>query len=203
MTTRVARTKPGAHAKAAPPAREVTLALVKYTTPLAAASLPRAIDAESALQAASPAYESARLLTVFGVGTDVIRAFALLLIGASAVGLFVALTQALDERRYDLAIMRALGASRTKIVAVLAVESILLSASGLVIGLALAHAIAANIGALAAAGRTARGRCVDVARRGVGRRGARLGRGYNGDAHSRVARVPSRRRGHACRRVTP
>jgi putative ABC transport system permease protein len=145
-------TKPGGPktgpANTPPAAREVTLALVKYRTPLAAAGLPRAIDAETALQAASPAYESARLLTVFGVGTDVIRAFALLLIGASAVGLFVALTQALDERRYDLAIMRALGASRTKIVAVLAVESILLSALGLVIGLALAHAIAANIGVL-------------------------------------------------------
>ncbi len=126
----------------------MTLALVKYRTPLAAASLPRAIDAETALQAASPAYESARLLTVFGVGTDVIRAFALLLIGAAAVGLFVALTQALDERRYDLAIMRALGASRSKIVAVLGVESLLLSAAGLGLGLALAHAIAANIGAL-------------------------------------------------------
>jgi len=135
-------------APAASPAREVTLALIKYRTPLAAASLPRAIDAETALQAASPAYESARLLTVFGVGTDVIRAFALLLIGASAVGLFVALTQALDERRYDLAIMRALGASRSKIVAVLGVESLLLSAAGLGLGLALAHAIAANIGAL-------------------------------------------------------
>ena len=147
-STKSSGPKHGVAGAASPPAREVTLALVKYRTPLAAASLPRAIDAETALQAASPAYESARLLTVFGVGTDVIRAFALLLIGAAAVGLFVALTQALDERRYDLAIMRALGASRSKIVAVLGVESLLLSAAGLGLGLALAHAIAANIGAL-------------------------------------------------------
>ena len=129
------------------PAREVTLALIKYKTPLAAASLPRAINAETVLQSASPAFESARLMTVFGVGTDVIRAFALLLIAASALGLFVALTQALDERRYDIAIMRALGASRTTVVAVLMVESLLLCAFGLVLGLALAHGLAANIGA--------------------------------------------------------
>ena len=128
-------------------AREVTLALVKYKSPLAAASLPRAINAETVMQSASPAFESARLLTVFGVGTDVIRAFALLLIAASALGLFVALTQALDERRYDLAIMRALGASRTTIVAVLLCESMLLAALGLVVGLAFAHLLAANIGA--------------------------------------------------------
>jgi putative ABC transport system permease protein len=127
--------------------REVTLALVKYKTPLAAASLPRAINAETALQSASPAFESARLMTVFGVGTNVIRAFALLLIAASALGLFVALTQALDERRYDLAIMRVLGASRATVVAVLMVESLLLCTCGLVLGLGLAHGLVANIGA--------------------------------------------------------
>jgi putative ABC transport system permease protein len=129
------------------PQREVTLALVKYKSPLAAVRLPRAINAETVLQSASPAFESARLMTVFGVGTDVIRAFALLLIAASALGLFIALTQALDERRYDLAIMRALGASRATIVAVLLCESLLLAALGLVAGLALAHLVTANIGA--------------------------------------------------------
>jgi putative ABC transport system permease protein len=138
--------EPGAdHAKSAP-AREVTLALVTYSSPVAAASLPRAINAETVLQAASPAYESARLFTVFGIGTDIIRGFALLLIVASVFGLFVALTQALDERRHDLAIMRALGASRGTIVAVLAVESMLLAASGLLVGLGLAHVLAATIG---------------------------------------------------------
>ena len=139
-------------------AREVTLALVKYASPVAAASLPRAINAETVLQAASPAYESARLFTVFGIGTDILRTFALLLIVASVFGLFVALTQALDERRYDLAIMRALGASRGTVVAVLASESMLLAASGLLVGLGLAHALAATIGTwLPAAGELARG----------------------------------------------
>ncbi len=154
------------HAKSAPavntlapaPAREVTLALVKYASPVAAASLPRAINAETVLQAASPAYESARLFTVFGIGTDILRGFALLLIVAAVFGLFVALTQALDERRYDLAIMRALGASRGKVVAVLGIESMLLAAAGLVVGLGVAHALAATIGAwLPAAGELARG----------------------------------------------
>jgi putative ABC transport system permease protein len=83
---------------------------------------------------------------VFGVGTDVIRGFALLLIGASALGLFVALTQALDERRHDLAIMRALGASRGRVVAVLLLESGLLAVLGLALGLACAHLLAASVG---------------------------------------------------------
>ena len=98
------------------------------------------------LQAAAPAYESARLFSVFGVCTEVVRGFALLLVAASGLGLFVALTQALDERRLDLAIMRTLGASRGRIVGVLLLESAGLVALALVCGLALAHGIAATLG---------------------------------------------------------
>jgi len=126
--------------------REVTLALVKYASPVAAASLPRAINEKTVLQAASPAYESARLFTVFGIGADVVRALALLLVAASTLGLFVALTQALEERRHDLAIMRALGATRARIAGVLLLESLLLTGLALVLGLAAAHVVAANVG---------------------------------------------------------
>src|SRR4029077_7586639 len=90
--------------------------------------------------------ETARLLTVFGAGVDLIRAFALLLVAASTLMLFVALAQALDERRYDLAIMRALGASRMQVATVLLTESLVLAAVGTLLGLAIAHAAAAAIG---------------------------------------------------------
>jgi putative ABC transport system permease protein len=127
--------------------REVTMALVRYATPLAAASLPRQINSESSLQSASPAYESARLFTVFGVGTDVIRGLALFLIAAAALGMFIALYQAMDARQYDLAIMRTLGASRGRVCGVLLLESLLLAAAGAVLGVALGHALLAAIGA--------------------------------------------------------
>jgi putative ABC transport system permease protein len=128
------------------PGREVTLALVRYRTPLAAASLPRAINKETELVAASPAYETARLLTVFGVGIDLIRAFALVLMAASGFMLFVALAQALEDRRYDLAILRTLGASRRQVALVLLAESLMLAAVGAVLGIALAHLAALGIG---------------------------------------------------------
>ena len=133
----------GGAAAAPSPPREVTLVLVRYASPVAAASLPRAINKESALVAASPAYETARLLTVFGVGIDLIRAFAVLLVAASALMLFVALAQALEERRYDLAILRALGARRAQVAFVLVAESLLLTAAGTASGLALAHGLVA------------------------------------------------------------
>ena len=135
------------HDQAGGEAREVTIALVRYKTPLAATGLPRQINSETSLQAASPAYESARLLTVFGFGTDVIRGFAVFLIAAAALGMFIALYQAMDERQYDLAIMRALGASRERVCGVLLLESLLLAAAGALFGVALGHALLAAIGA--------------------------------------------------------
>ena len=122
------------------------MALVRYATPLAAVSVPRRIDSDTSMQAASPAYESARLFTVFGVGTDVVRGFAVFLIVAAALGMFIALYQAMDERQYDLAIMRALGASRGRVCAMWLLESIVLAAAGAIIGVALGHALLAAIG---------------------------------------------------------
>jgi putative ABC transport system permease protein len=127
--------------------REVTMALVRFATPLAAVGLARQINGETELQAASPAYESARLMTVFGVGIDVIRGFAVFLIVAAALGMFIALYQALDERQYDLAIMRTLGASRGRVFRVLLLESVLLAAAGAVLGVMLGHMLLALIGA--------------------------------------------------------
>lgn len=134
--------------RAAGPEREVTMALVRYATPLAAVSVPRQINNETMLQSASPPYETARLLTVFGVGTDVIRGFAAFLITAAGLGMFIALYQAMDERRYDLAIMRTLGASRGRVCGVLLLESLILAAVGAVLGIALGHALTAAIGTL-------------------------------------------------------
>ncbi|HYM48576.1 MAG TPA: ABC transporter permease, partial [Burkholderiaceae bacterium] len=63
--------------------REVTALLVRYASPLAAAIVPRQVNAESRLMAASPASELARLFAVVGVGIDTMRAFAAVLIASS------------------------------------------------------------------------------------------------------------------------
>ncbi len=136
----------GGHALDHDDAREVTMALVQFRSPLAAVSLARSINKDTAMVAASPALETARLLTVFAAGIDLIRAFAVVLMGASALMLFVALAQALEDRRYDLAIIRTLGATRWQVAGVLLVESVLLAAVAAVLGLALAHGTTWAIG---------------------------------------------------------
>jgi putative ABC transport system permease protein len=126
--------------------REITALLVQYASPLAAASLPRAVNAGPTLQAASPAYESARLFRMLGVGVEVLRAFGFVLVLAAGLSVFIALTNALQERRYDLAVMRMLGASRAKLMGLLLVEALALSAAGALLGLALGHVLMEVLG---------------------------------------------------------
>jgi putative ABC transport system permease protein len=132
--------------KALAEAREVTVLLVQYASPLAAATLPRQINSQSELQAASPAYETARLFRIVGVGVEALRAFAVVLILAAGLSVFIALYTALEERRYDLAVMRTLGASPGKLFGLLMTEGIVLAVAGALLGLAAGHLLASALG---------------------------------------------------------
>ncbi len=133
--------------------REVTVALVSYASPLAAATLPRFINERTTMQAASPALETARLLRMVGVGVEVLQIFGLALVVVSAVGVFVALYNAMRERRYDLAVIRVLGASPSKLFAIVLLEALLLALLGALLGIALGHGAAEAVGAWMAANR--------------------------------------------------
>ena len=113
--------------------------LVRYASPLAAVSLPRAINASERLQAASPAFESARLVQLVGVGVDGLRAFGLLILAVAAGSVFVALFQALSDRRREMALMRLLGATPAHLFRLLLLEGLALTAIGVVAGLVLGH----------------------------------------------------------------
>ena len=128
------------------PRKEITALLIQYATPLAAAMLPRQVNASATLQAASPAYESARLFRMIGVGVDVMRAFGVVLILVAGLSVFIALLNALEDRRYDLAVMRMLGASRAKLMGLMLLEGASLSAMGGIAGLALGHLFAGLLG---------------------------------------------------------
>ena len=126
--------------------KEYTALLVQYASPLAAAILPRYINNNSELQAASPAYETARLFSIIGVGVDVLRGFALVLIAAAGLSVFIALYNALLERRYDLAVMRTLGAGPRKLMALMLLEGLLLAGIGAALGIALGHGLTEVVG---------------------------------------------------------
>jgi len=126
--------------------REVTLALVHYKTPLAAMSFPRMINTTTEMQAAAPAVEISRLLHMLGIGTDVLRAFAGVLLLTAGLSVFIALWNAVRERRGDLALLRMLGAPPGRIAGLLLGEALWLGLVSAVLGIAAGQALTALIG---------------------------------------------------------
>jgi putative ABC transport system permease protein len=126
--------------------REVTLALVRYKTPMAAMTFPRYINTSTEMQAAAPALEITRLLSMLGVGTDVLRAFAGVLLLTAGLSVFIALWSAVRERRGDLALLRMLGAPPRRVAALLLSEALWLGLLAAVLGLAGGQALTAALG---------------------------------------------------------
>lgn len=114
--------------------REITLALIQYKTPLAAVTFPRYINSSTEMQAAAPALEITRLLSMVGVGTDVLRALAGVLLLTAGLSVFIALWGAVRERRADLALLRMLGAPPGKVAGLLLCEALWLALLATVLG---------------------------------------------------------------------
>jgi putative ABC transport system permease protein len=138
----------GAEAGAAhahdPDREDITAMLIR--SPIAAATLPRMVNSATSLQAASPAYENARLMNLVGVGVDALRVVAALLMAIAAVSVFVALTSALQERARDLALLRMLGARPTALLALTVAEGMTLVLAGAILGFGLGHGVTEALG---------------------------------------------------------
>ena len=128
--------------------REITFGLIQYASPLAAVSFPRFVNQSTELQAAAPAIEITRLFRMLGVGTQVLQAFAAVLLAVAAISLWMSLTAALRERRGDLAMLRMLGASTAKVAGLLLIETLLLALAGWAIGVLLGHLLTSLVGYL-------------------------------------------------------
>lgn len=119
--------------------REVTTLLLQFRNPMAAIQLPRMINSGTSMQAASPSFEMSRLFELLGVGISLLQGLAIVLIGIAGLGIFIALYNSLKERKYDLAILRALGASRIQLVVLIFLEGLMLTFLGAVLGIAFGH----------------------------------------------------------------
>ena len=121
--------------------KELTSILIQYRSPLGAIQLPRFVNSQSSLQAASPAFETARLFSILGVGADILMGFAYVLIIISGLSIFIALYNSLKERRYDMAIMRSMGATRSRLFIAILMEGGILTLLGSFTGLLMGHGV--------------------------------------------------------------
>ena len=96
---------------------------------------PRQINENTNLQAAVPSYEISRLFKLFGFGIETLSYLAYLIIIVSGLSLFINLFNSMNERKYEMALIRTLGGSRFQLSTMIIFESLILTLLGFILGL--------------------------------------------------------------------
>jgi len=109
--------------------------LIKFKSPMNIIQFPRQINENTNLQAAVPSYEISRLFKLFGFGIETLTYLAYLIILVSGFSLFINLFNSMRERKYEMALIRTLGASRSQLSVMVIFESLILTISGFLLGL--------------------------------------------------------------------
>lgn len=119
----------------------ITALLVTYRNASAAVRIPSVINRQTELQAAVPAVETARLLSLFGASVAGAQIFGWLMAGVAGLAIFVALIAAVRARAGDLALLRVMGARRRFVFGVVLAEGLAIALIGLIAGVVLAYAL--------------------------------------------------------------
>ncbi|MHA4737483.1 ABC transporter permease [Dyadobacter sp. MSC1_007] len=139
----VAHTELPGHADPEPDeeGKDVTSALIQFRNPMGLMTIPRQINENTSMQAALPSIEINRLFSLLGVGIETLRTLALIIISIAGVSVFISLYNSLKDRKYEMALMLSMGATRSRLFLMLLIEGLLLAVIGFFTGI-----IAARIG---------------------------------------------------------
>ena len=109
----------------------------------AVTALPAKIEGELLeAQAVAPVQEIAAFFQdVIGNIQSVLIIFAIQVVIVAGVGMMVSIYNSMNERRQEIAIMRALGARRVTVMSIILLESILLSLGGGILGVLIGHSL--------------------------------------------------------------
>nr|WP_295929383.1 FtsX-like permease family protein [uncultured Dyadobacter sp.] len=121
--------------------KDVTSALIQFRNPMGLMTIPRQINENTSMQAALPSIEINRLFSLLGVGIDTLRTLALIIISIAGVSVFISLYNSLKERKYEMALMLSMGATRSRLFLMLLIEGLSLAVIGFFAGI-----IASRIG---------------------------------------------------------
>lgn len=119
--------------------QDITAMLIKFRSPMGMMQLPRMVNSQTSMQAALPAIEVNRLFDLFAVGIQLIRGIALAIMIISGISIFISLYNNLQDRQYELALMRSLGAARWELFALVLLEGIIIAIIGFIAGILLSR----------------------------------------------------------------
>jgi putative ABC transport system permease protein len=122
--------------------REVTALLVLTTSPTVTPGLTNVINEAGTAQAVLPVAEIVGLFELF---VRPVQTLLLVLTGmicvVSGISILVSIYNSMSDRRHEIAVMRALGASRNTVMGIILLESIMLSLGGGGAGWVAGHAL--------------------------------------------------------------
>lgn len=122
--------------------KAVTAALVGVKSPLKTFALQRSINTypEEPLLAILPGVALQELWAIVGIAETALLAVSVLVVVTALIGMMATLFASLNERRREMAIFRAMGASPRAILGLLVLEATLTAALGSLVGLGLLYA---------------------------------------------------------------
>jgi putative ABC transport system permease protein len=121
---------------------EVTAALVGLKSRAAVFNVQRFVNfyEEEALMGVMPGVALGELWSVLGLGENALLAVSALVALVSVVSLMAVVLAGLNERRRELAVLRAVGAAPRHVLGLLMLEGIWVTCAGVLLGVLLAHA---------------------------------------------------------------
>lgn len=122
--------------------RSVTAAFVGLTSPLATFALQRYVNdyPEEPLTAVLPGVALLELWSVVGLAERALLAVSAVAVLTAILGMITAILATLNERRREMAILRAVGARARHVFTLLVAEAALLASGGVLMGIALLYA---------------------------------------------------------------
>jgi putative ABC transport system permease protein len=121
---------------------EVTAALVGLKSRAAVFNVQRFVNhyEQEALMGVMPGVALGELWSVLGLGENALLAVSALVALVSVVSLMAVVLAGLNERRRELAVLRAVGAAPRHVLALLTLEGVWVTGAGVLLGVLLAHA---------------------------------------------------------------
>ncbi len=124
--------------------REVTAILLRTVNPMIAVGLPTTINEAGVARCVLPIREITNLFSFIVTPIQqVLLGITAIVCLVSGISILVSIYNSMSDRKHEIAVMRALGASRATVMAVILFESILLSVGGGMVGWVGAHSIMA------------------------------------------------------------
>jgi len=122
------------------PEKQITSILIKFSARnFRTLNMQRNINENTDLQAATPAIEINRLFSLMGVGLDTLKMLAWVIVFVSGLSIFISLLGSLKDRKYELALMRVMGAGRGNLFLLILLEGLIIAVLGYIIGIGLSH----------------------------------------------------------------